>query len=138
MRSEAEIRREIESRLRRRGLLLVNGAAWSVVVFILSQIFPSRSLGTTLTSLLVLWMVGWTMVLGLHFLRTIYVEMREWLVSRAIARERSAYDLRDSAYAKPKRREEARLSDDGEFVDEPLIDLPDNETMVNAKAKHGR
>ena len=125
MRSEAEIRREIEARLRRRGLLLLNGGLWSAAVFILSQIFPSRSLGTTLTSLIVLWMLAWTAVLGLHFLRTVYVELREWLVRRAIDREQRIYYV-NSTYEKRKRVDVLPpLEDDEEIIEDALVDFPE-------------
>jgi hypothetical protein len=119
MRTEFEIRREVESRLRRRGLLVVNGGLWLMAVFILSQIMPYSSFGTTLNGLLVLFMLGWTAALGLHTPWTIYVELREWLVRRAIDREREFYRMRDT-YEKRKHSEAlSHLTDDGELIDFP-------------------
>lgn len=129
MRTEFEIRREVERRLRRRGLFVLNGGLWLMVVFILAQIVPYASFGTTLRGLLVLFMLGWTGVVGLHFLRTVYVELREWLVARAIERERAFYQMRD-IYEKRKYDEiPPRLMNDGE-----LIDFPDwQDAEVRAK-----
>jgi hypothetical protein len=122
MRTEAEIRREVEVHLRRRGLLLVDAGLWIVAVFILWEIMPVSSFGTTLNSLLAIFMLGWTAVVGLHVLRTIYVELRELLARRAIEREHQMYLLRD-AYEKRKHDEAvAHLTDDGELID--FADIP--------------
>lgn len=119
MRSEAEIRRQVETRLKRRGLLFLDGGLWLAVVFILSKIMPYSSFGTTLNSLLAVFMFLWTGIIGLHFLRTVYVELREWLVRRAIERERQFFQMRD-AHEKRKRDDALpRLSDDGELFDFP-------------------
>jgi hypothetical protein len=126
MRSEAEIRREVETRLLRRGLLLLNGGLWAAAVFILSIVMPRGTLGTTLTGLLTVGMLAWTLVLLLHAFRVVYVELRERLVNSAIERERQFYLLREN-YEKQKRSEEreradsafVHLSDDGELVDAP-------------------
>lgn len=126
MRSDIEIRREVETRLRRRGLLLLNGALWAGAV-LASYLYVERySLANALSSYLFFFMLAWTFVLGLHFLRLLYVELRERMVRSAIERERQFYLLRDH-FEKQKRsetrkREDAaslRLLDDGELVDYP-------------------
>ena len=125
MRSEAEIRRDVVTRLRRRGLFVLNGGLWLMTVFVLSQIMPYASFGTTVRGFLILFMFGWTAALGLHTLWTIYVELREWLVRRAIDREREFYRMRDS-YEKRKYVEALpNLAADGELIDFPMLDNED-------------
>lgn len=138
MRSEVDIRREVEAHLRRRGLFLLDGGLWAAAVVFLWQFTRYSGFGTTLSGLIVLFMLGWTAALGLHFLRTVYVEVREWLVRRAIQREREFYVLQD-AYEKRKRdftparlenRSDARLGNSRDFTDArlendgELIDFP--------------
>lgn len=125
MRSEAEIRREVETRLRRRGLLLLNGGLWTGAVLFLALLMP-RGVYGSLTGLIMIGMLAWTLALGLHAFRVVYVELRERLVNSAIERERQFYLLREN-YEKQKRFEErdradaafVHLSDDGELVDAP-------------------
>jgi hypothetical protein len=123
MRSEAEIRRQVESRFHRWVYLFAHGGAWLAVAFGLF-LYARRTLvpvGWTDSAFIV--MVMWGMLVGLHFLRTVYVESREWLVRRTIDREMREYVLRE-AYEKRKRDEATeRLSSDG--GDGELIDFPD-------------
>lgn len=125
MRSEAEIRREVETRLRRRGLLLLNGVLWVVAVAVVYRITLVSSFGS-LSGLVIIALFMWMLALGLHAFRVVYVELRERLVNSAIERERQFYLLREN-YEKQKRFEEreradtafVHLSDDGELVDAP-------------------
>ncbi len=101
MRSEAQIRKQVEARFRRWSLLVLNGILWVgaaklIYVFSQSHSFPSRA-----DDVGILFMVGWLVLFGLHFLRTVYVEMREYLVRRAVERERASFELHD-AYEKRK------------------------------------
>ena len=116
MRSEAEIRKQVTARLWRLGLFVVDGGLWLAAVFILSQIMPSGGFGQ-FRGLIVLLMLGWTVLLGLHTLWVLGVELREYLVRRAVEREREFYMLHGD-YEKSKRDEAIpRLSDDGELID---------------------
>lgn len=120
MRSEAEIRREVETRLRRRGWLIVNGGLWLAVVsgmFAYTR-YRSLGLGEPWTSLIILFMLMWLVFIGLHAFRVIYVELREHLIQRAIEHERRLYTQGD-AYEKSKRDDTSILSiaDDGELID---------------------
>ena len=125
MRSEAEIRHEVETRLRRWVRLLLHGGLWAVGAVIVYRITLFSSFGS-LTGLIVFAMFVWTVLLVLHVLRTIYNELRERMVRGAIERERQFYLLRDH-YEKRKRSEDrergeaARLhiADDGELIDYP-------------------
>ena len=148
MRSEAEIRREVEKRFHRWVFLLLNGGLWLVVGA--GLYFYSRYQGVPAGWLdsVILFLMLWGLLVGLHLFRTFYVESREWLVSRAIAREaiareRRYYDIGDT-YAKPKRRETLpRLSDDeiieDESIEDTLVDFPDSADDESiAKVKHGR
>lgn len=127
MRSEAEIRKQVENHLKRRGLLVLDGGLWLLAVFIEAEFLRFRGLSTTMTGLLTLLMIAWTLGLGLHFVRTVYVELREILVRRAIERERGLYLAKDG-YEKPKRLD---VSNDGELVDWSIED-------AEAIAKHER
>lgn len=140
MRSEAEIRSEVLKRFHRWVFLVLNGGLWVAAVFILSQMMPARSFGTTLNGLIVLSMLAWTGLLGLHFLRTIYVELREWLVRRAVERERQLY-LAGYFQEKRKRREAPpRLGDDGDLVDFPADEdeTVEDVSIGEAKVKYGQ
>src|SRR4051812_10909682 len=104
MRSETEIRRQVEIRLRRWGLLALNGILWigaAKLVYEFNQIHP---LYDRVLNLIFFVMAGWLALVGLHALRTIYVEGREWLVKWAIAREHQVYGWQPLD-EKPKRRE---------------------------------
>ena len=136
-RTEAEIRSEVTSRLRRLSLLLLDGGLWLAAVLILSQLMPGRSFGTTLNGLITISMLGWTIIVVLHIIRVAYIEMRERLVRSAIERERQFYLLREN-YEKRKRTEERnyddsllRISDDGE-----LVDYPQQNTKEKVKADY--
>jgi hypothetical protein len=122
MRSDIEIRREVETRLRRRGLLVLNGGLGALVVLFLYQYTTYRSLGEPLATLVILFMLGWFFLGVIHATAVLYIEMRDRLVRSAIERERQFYLLRDH-YEKQKRsREDAarlRRLDDGELVDYP-------------------
>lgn len=126
-RSEAEIRNDVTNRLKRRGLLLLNGGLGVLAVFLLYQFTRFRSFGEPWATLILLFMLGWFVLGILHTAAVVYVELREWLVRSAIERERQFYLLRDN-YEKQKRAEirdrdydTARLSisDDGELIDYP-------------------
>jgi len=123
MRSEAEIRREVETRLRRRSMLVLHGVLWVVAAVVVYRITLFSSFGS-LSGLIIFAMFMWTLLLGLHLLRTVYHELRERLVRNAVERERQFYLLRDH-YEKQKRSEQreefgvVHLSDDGELVDAP-------------------
>ncbi len=131
MRSEAEIRTEVETRLRRRGLLILNGGMWAAVVFFLFEYTRSRSLGLgePWTTMLILFLLAWLAVIGVQTIRVLYVEMREWLVRYAIERERELY-MERGAYEKRKHDQAlSRRSDDGELVAFPLWDVEDKDAQ---------
>ncbi len=113
MRSEGEIRREVEGRLRRWGLLALNLILWAGAAKLLYGFAQYSSFGR-FDGLIVLAMVAWAALVGLHALRTFYVEGREWLVRREITREREFYVLQN-AYEKRKRDDSASLPDDPRF-----------------------
>jgi hypothetical protein len=113
MRSEGEIRREVEERLRRWGLLALNGILWVGAAKLLYGFSRYSSFGR-FDGVVVLAMVLWAALVGLHALRTFYVEGKEWLVRRAIEREREFYRLQ-TGYEKRKRDESASLPDDSRF-----------------------
>jgi len=113
MRSEGEIRREVEGRLRRWGLLILNGILWVGAAKLLYGYSEYGNFGR-FSGAVVLFMLVWAALVGLHVLRTLYVEGKEWLVKRAIAREREFYRLQ-SVYEKRKRGESASLPDDSRF-----------------------
>ena len=126
MRSEGEIRHEVETRLRRWGFLALNGILWVGAAKLIYGYSQYDNFGR-FSGVVVLFMLGWLVLVGLHALRTIYVEGREWLVRRAIAREREFYVLQN-AYEKPKRDESVSLSDDArpslQAEDGELVDFP--------------
>ncbi len=113
MRSEVEIRRQVEARLHRWLFLLLHGGLWTAVGF--GLYFYSRRVivpsGWVDSAIMV--MLLWAGLVGLHVLRTVYVELREYVVRRAVDRERQHYQARD-IYEKPKRLE---ASDDGELIE---------------------
>jgi hypothetical protein len=105
MRSEQEIRREVETRLRRRGLLIVDSGLWLLVVFAIFSYSERYTFGSY-AEVVVLFMLFWGALLGLHTLAVLYIEVREWLVRRAIQREREFYVLKNT-YEKQKRDDSA-------------------------------
>ena len=126
MRSDAEIRSEVETRLKRRGLLVVNGGLYLLSGLFFYFYIRTNGFFNALGSYLFFFMLAWTGILLLHILRVAFVEMRERLVRSAIERERQFYLLRDN-FEKQKRSEghdydDSRLriaDDDGELVDYP-------------------
>jgi hypothetical protein len=110
MRSEADIRKQVEKRLRRWAFLLLHVILWAGVAKGLAYLTSVRTDGWSQT--LLLGMALWASLIGLHVLRTLYVEAREFLVRQAIEREYGRYESPGS-YEKPKRLE---ISDDGELV----------------------
>jgi hypothetical protein len=122
MRSEAEIRKAVETRLKRWGLLLVNGGLWAAVVFVLSQIMPNAGISSGWRGFFSVLMLVWTPVLGLHILSVLYVELREYLVRRAVGRERELYLMRENDDKRKRDRAVSRLElgEDGELVDFPM------------------
>ena len=138
MRSEAEIRKQVETRLHRWGLLALNLILWVGAAKLLYGFSQYSSFGR-FDGLIVLMMVGWAVLVGLHALRTFYVEGREWLVKRAIEREKQFY-LRQNAYIKRKRDESASLPDesrlslpdeDGKYSGVPFRHKPDDGVLVD-------
>ena len=120
MRSEAEIRKQVEARVRRWGLLALNGILWVGAAKLIYGYSQNYSFIGSQSDVIVVVMVGWVIAVGLHFLRTVYVELREWLVQRAIQRERQRY-AQDDAYEKHKHDESPLLmSDDGELTGLPV------------------
>src|SRR5664279_3117144 len=99
----------------------------------------SLYLGEPWDTLFVFFMLAWLGLVGLHTLRVLYVELREWLVRRAVERERQFYVLQD-AYEKRKHGESfsraaddtfPRSTDDGELIDFPVSQ--DQHEEVKAK-----
>ena len=110
MRSDAEIRRQVEGRLRRWALLVLNAILWVGAAKLFYGVSQYSSFGQ-FTGAVALVMVVWAALVGLHALRTFYVEGREWLVRRAIAQEQQHYGLRE----KRKRDDSASLPDEMRF-----------------------
>jgi hypothetical protein len=134
MRSEAEIRHEIEKRFNRWVFLFVNGGLWVVVGVGLYLYSRYQSVPAGWIDSAILFLMLWGLLVGLHFLRTVYIEKRDWLVRRAIEHERKAY-LLSNTYEKHKRDNAfSRLRDDGELIDFPT---DENESLADAN-KHGR
>lgn len=126
MRSEAEIRKQVETRLRRWSLLALNGILWIGVAKLLFVYSQTHSFYGSQSDIIALVMLGWVALVGLHTLRTIYVELREYLVRRAIRQEHERYA------DKPK-RDETRLTDDGELVD--FASLYDDDEQIQYKPR---
>lgn len=114
MRSEAEIRRLVEMRLRRWGLLALNGVLWAGAAKLIYGYSQYRDLHGVAADVIIPLMLVWLIVFGLHALRTFYVEGREWLVKWAIRREHQVYGWQPID-EKPKRRESASLPDESRF-----------------------
>ncbi len=118
MRTEAEIRGAVEARLRRWGLLALNGILWVGAAKLIYGYSQYGNFGQ-FAGAVILFMIVWAALFGLHALRVFYVELRERLVRRAVEREREFYQLQ-VAYEKRKHEEPLpRLSDDGELIDFP-------------------
>jgi len=135
MRSEAEIRREVEGRLRRRGLLIADWGFWLLVGFAIVSYFRHQSFASDYDNVAALFVLFWTALLGLHTLAVLYIEAREWLVRRAIQREREFYVLQ-TTYEKRKRDDSASrngeasrplISEDGELIEFPEHHLEDDD-----------
>lgn len=128
MRSEAEIRRQVDGRFRRWAALTFNGGLWAAVALGLYFYSERASFPPDLVAPVIAFMVIWAAVVGLHFLYSLYTETRESVVQKAIEREREFYLLR-ADYEKRKRDDApARLSDDGELVD--FADWQDKEVKA--------
>ncbi len=137
MRHEADIRREVEGRIRRRGLLLLHLLLWAVIslsLFLYSRIqwVPAGWIASAAMTMAI-----WLLIVGLHGFWVGYVEVRDRAVRSAIERERQFYLLRDH-YEKSKRSEEHARSDERERVtadsfrmtdDGELIDYPDKQRV---------
>jgi hypothetical protein len=141
MRSDAEIRKQVETRLRRWGLLFLDGGLGVLVVFFLYQFSKEHSFGEPLASWLTLFVLGWFVLGLLHTAYVLYVEVREWLVSRAINREREFYALQN-AYEKHKRDDSASRNTDAAHPltseDGELIDFPYHEAEESDYAQRSR
>ncbi len=129
MRSEAEIRRQVETRLRRWGLLIANGVLWTTVSGTLYVVSNNMGISEAPRSWLFAFVLAWLGLVVLHTLRVIYVELREFAVKRAVRREIRQYRP-DGDYEKPKRLE---ISDDGELVDWRV-----ESEEASVRAKHER
>ncbi|MBI1256328.1 MAG: hypothetical protein GC204_02550 [Chloroflexi bacterium] len=148
MRSDAEIRRQVERRVRRWGLLALNAILWVGAAKLIYVISERYSFSGKAEDVGILFMVGWAALVGLHALRTFYVEGREWLVRRAIAQEHQRYGLpekrkRDDSASLPDETWFSLPADDGEYTvvpfrDDPVGELGDdfpfrNEAELKAK-----
>ncbi len=109
MYSEMTIARQVEARLNRRLLLVADGSGWAFFLWVFKYTSFAHFEGMAVLLALI-----WTGVLGLHFLWTVYAELRDWLVQRAIKHEQRFY-----VAEKPKRTARPRLdlADDGELID---------------------
>ena len=148
MRSEAEIRRQVETRLRRWGLLALNGILWVGAAKLIYGYSQYGNFGQ-FTGAVALFMVAWAALLGLHALRTFYVEGREWLVRRQLSGNASFMGCKKNANGMTRLRYRmiSRFSlpaDDGEYSvvpfrheadDGALVDFPFSEEP-EAKAKY--
>ena len=139
MRSEAEIRRQVETRLHRWGMLALNAILWIGAAKLIDAYIQYASFYGGARDGIVLVMVLWLSLIGLHALWVFYREIREGLVRWAIAREHQVYGWQPMD-EKPKRREsaslpdESRLSlpvDDGEYPGVPSRHEPDTGTLVD-------
>jgi hypothetical protein len=131
MRSEAEIRKQTVTRMRRLFLLTLNGGLWITAALAIYLYTRDHAFMGALQVTVGLGMLIWMTVIGLMAARTVYVEVTEFVVYRAIERERRDYLMRET-YEKRKRDDASlRLSDDGELIDW-------NADEREAKAKHER
>ena len=138
MRSDAEIRNLVESRLRRWGLLVLNIILWVGAAKLVYGVTQTSSFGQ-FTGAIVLIMVAWAALVGLHALRTFYVEGKERLVQWAIKREHQVYGWqpldekpkRDESASRPEESRYSLQADDGELVDFPFS----QEADVKAKSE---
>jgi hypothetical protein len=141
MRSEGEIRREVEGRLRRRGLLILDGGLWLVAGFAIYNYAQYGKFGIY-GNIIVAFILVWTALVGLHTLAVLYIEVRERLVRQAIEREYQFYMMKN-AYEKrkyddsPSRNVDGsrrRIAEDGELIDLPVTYDDD----VDEKAKYAQ
>jgi hypothetical protein len=140
MRSEAEIRREIEGRLRRRGLLLLHGALWAIITFSLYAYARYQGVPVGWGTSATFFMGLWALIVGLHAFWLIYAELRDRLVRQAVERERQLYL---AGYFHEKRKRSAaspRLPDEDDSLEDTLIDFPadEDEHVAEARVKYGR
>ena len=134
MRSEGEIRREVETRLRRRGLLIADGGLWLLASFGIYNYDQYGNFGIY-GNIIVAFMLVWTALLGLHTLAVLYIEMRERLVRQAIAREREFYVLqatyekhkRDDSLSRNEEESRPRIREDGELISFPEDEIEEDE-----------
>ena len=115
MYSEIAIARQVEMRLNRRVLLVADAGAWVFYLWVFKYTSFAHFEGMAVLIALL-----WMGVLGLHFLWTIYVELRDWLVRRAIEHERHFY-----VAEKPKR---GRVTPP-ELIDYEFPDLADQQKI---------
>ena len=126
MRSEAEIRKQVEARLRRWALVLLNVILFVGVIKGLALFTSVRTDGLSQTDLILLTL--WASLIGLHVLRTVYIEVREIAVRRAVVGESKQYQQHEH-YEKRKHDDALlRLGDDGELIDFPLVDNEDEKS----------
>ncbi len=138
MRSEAEIRKQVEARLKRWLYLIADGGLWLTAVFLywrgsgggflnLGQFTGAGSLFLTL----------WFVAVGLHMLWVLYATLRDWLVGRAVEHERRYYVMSSTPddAEKPKRQAPAahdtavsrlELTNDGELIEFDDLDAEDS------------
>src|ERR1700710_1879062 len=91
MRSEVEIRRQVETRLHRWGLLTLNAILWGGAAKLIDAYVQYASFYGGARDGIVLVMVLWLNLIGLHALWVFYGEIRERLVRWAITREHQVY-----------------------------------------------
>ena len=108
MRSDAEIRKQVEARLRRWGLLALNVILWVGAAKLIYGYSQYGNFGQ-FTGAVALVMVSWAALVGLHALRTFYVEGREWLVSGRLS---GSVRFTGCKREKRKRDDSASLPDD--------------------------
>ncbi len=107
---EISIREQVEARLDRRLLFAADAGAWLFYLWVFKYTSFAHFEGMAVFLALI-----WMGVLGLHFLWTFYAELRDWLVQRAVERERRYAFAQDAIYEKPKRARRFELIDDAEF-----------------------
>lgn len=136
MRSEAEIRSQVEKRFHRWVFLLLNGGAWAAIsvglyLYYRANRAPEGWIDSGWVSSATIIMLLWGIIVGLHFLRTVYVETREWLVGRAVDREIRDYTLREMHQKRKRDDALPYLTDEREQVDFPS----EEEAIGDAYAK---
>ncbi|MBI1256330.1 MAG: hypothetical protein GC204_02560 [Chloroflexi bacterium] len=100
MRSEQEIRREVEGRLKRRGLLLLDGGLWLLTMIALFAYSRHNDLWEGYSPAI---MLVWTIVLALHLFRVRYSEKRKW----------------DDSASRLMHQSAPRIAEDGELITFP-------------------